>query len=311
MNIAVIGSNMVDLTSYITRMPRAGETLEAPDFKIGCGGKGANQAIAASRLGSDVLMVTRVGNDIFADNTIANFKNNGIDTRYVMRTDASSGVAPIFVDPNSQNSIIIVKGANNLLTANDIHVAAKDIQKCQLIVLQLEIPTETAYAAIRFGSDHNIPVLLNPAPAQPDLILEKVKECEFIIPNETELSLLTGMPVETIEDTKNAAGALNDAGVKNVIITMGSRGVLWIDNQGNEQIFPAINVNARDTTGAGDAFIGCFASVYVKSKNIEQAITIANYYAADSVSRLGTQTSYLDKKTFLKHYPELSEKFIN
>ena len=185
MDIVVIGSNMVDLIAYITRMPAEGETIEAPDFKMGCGGKGANQAIAAARLGADVLMLTRVGNDIFADNTIENFRKNGIDTRYILKSPASSGVAPIFVDPESHNSIIIVKGANNLLSVEDIRAAADDIRRCKLIVLQLEIPTETVYAAVRFGADNGIPVLLNPAPAQPDLVLEKVKACEFVVRNET------------------------------------------------------------------------------------------------------------------------------
>lgn len=305
MNIAVIGSNMVDLIAYITRMPAEGETIEAPDFKMGCGGKGANQAIAASRLGSEVLMLTRVGNDIFADNTIANFEKNGIDTRYVLKTNASSGVAPIFVDPESHNSIIIVKGANDLLTSNDIQMAAEDIKQCQLIVLQLEIPTETVYEAVRFGVENHIPVLLNPAPAQPDLILAKVKACEFIVPNETELSLLTGMPIDNEEDIKNAACALRDAGVKNVIVTMGKQGVLWLSQDGHEQRFPPVSVNAKDTTGAGDAFIGCFSSVYVKSGDIAQAITVANHYAADSVTRLGTQTSYLNRNEFLQQYPKL------
>ena len=281
MDIAVIGSNMVDLIAYITRMPAEGETIEAPDFKMGCGGKGANQAIAAARLGADVLMLTRVGNDIFADNTIENFRKNGIDTRYILKSPASSGVAPIFVDPESHNSIIIVKGANNLLSVEDIRAAADDIRRCKLIVLQLEIPTETVYAAVRFGADNGIPVLLNPAPAQPDLVLEKVKACEFIVPNETELSLLTGMPVDSEDDIKNAAAALRDAGVKNVA--------------------------ARDTTGAGDAFIGCFATVYVKTGDVARAITAANHYAADSVTRLGTQTSYIDREAFTRIYPEFAQ----
>lgn len=306
MDIAVIGSNMVDLIAYITRMPAEGETIEAPDFKMGCGGKGANQAIAAARLGADVLMLTRVGNDIFADNTIENFRKNGIDTRYILKSPASSGVAPIFVDPESHNSIIIVKGANNLLSVEDIRAAADDIRRCKLIVLQLEIPTETVYAAVRFGADNGIPVLLNPAPAQPDLVLEKVKACEFIVPNETELSLLTGMPVDSEDDIKNAA-ALRDAGVKNVIVTLGKRGALWLAQDGTEQHFPPVNVAARDTTGAGDAFIGCFATVYVKTGDVARAITAANHYAADSVTRLGTQTSYIDREAFTRIYPEFAQ----
>ncbi|RFT40572.1 ribokinase, partial [Gardnerella vaginalis] len=143
MEIAVVGSNMVDLISYINRMPTDGETVEAPDFHMGCGGKGANQAVAASRMGSKVLMVTRVGNDVFAENTINNFEKNGIDSKFVMRTDATSGVAPIFVDPQSRNSIIIVKGANAKLKPNDVEKARSEISKCKLIVLQLEIPLET------------------------------------------------------------------------------------------------------------------------------------------------------------------------
>lgn len=306
MDIAVIGSNMVDLISYITRMPAEGETIEAPDFKMGCGGKGANQAIAAAKLGAKVLMLTRVGNDVFADNTIENFRKHGIDSRYILKSEASSGVAPIFVDPESHNSIIIVKGANNLLSPADIEAAKQDILKCKLIVLQLEIPTETVYYAIEFGKQHNIPVLLNPAPAQPDLVLEKVKSCEFIVPNETELSLLTGMPVDNEDDIKNAAHALQQAGVKNVIVTLGSKGALWLNEQGQERRFAAVTVKAQDSTGAGDAFIGCFSHVYVKTGDIAQAIEAANHYAADSVTRLGTQSSYHERAAFVADYPALA-----
>ncbi|WP_124054035.1 ribokinase [Arcanobacterium ihumii] len=304
MDIAVIGSNMVDLISYIHRMPKEGETIEAPDFKLGCGGKGANQAVAAARLGSDVLMLTRVGNDVFADNTIQNFEANGIDTKYVIRTEATSGVAPIFVDPESHNSIIIVKGANAQLSPQDIEDAKEDISKCKLIVLQLEVPLETVYAAIRFGKEHNIPVLLNPAPAQPDLVLAEVKDCEYFVPNESELSLLTGMPVDTVDDVRNAAGALLEAGVKNVIVTLGWRGVLWVSNE-KEILLAGTQVNAKDTTGAGDAFIGCFSHHLVQTGDVEASLRMANLYAADSVTKLGTQTSYATRDEFLKAFPEV------
>lgn len=307
MDIAVIGSNMVDLVTYINRMPVEGETVEAPNFKLGCGGKGANQAVAAAKLGSEVLMLTRVGNDIFAENTIENFRRHNIDTRYILKSDASSGVAPIFVDPESRNSIIIIKGANKLLTAADIDAAAEDIKKCKLIVLQLEIPTETVYAAVKFGEEHGIPVLFNPAPAQPDLVLDQVKSCEFIVPNETELSLLTGMPVDSEDDIRKAAVALHQASVKNVIVTLGSKGVLWLDQDGKERMFPSFKVKARDTTGAGDAFIGCFSHVYVKTGDIAKAIETANRYAADSVTRLGTQTSYCDRSSFIADHPEQAQ----
>ena len=295
--IAVIGSNMVDLISYIRRMPKEGETLEAPDFSMGCGGKGANQAVAASRLGSRVLMVTRVGNDIFADNTIANFKRNGIDTTSVLPTEATSGVAPIFVDEESRNSILIIKGANALLTPADLKAAEADVARCRLIVLQLEIPLETVYAAIEMGQRLGIPVLLNPAPAQPDLLLERVKGCDFLVPNESELSLLTGMPVDTEQDVRRAASVLRRAGVPHVIVTLGSRGVLWLSDDG-EELLPATATQPLDTTGAGDAFIGCFSHVLVETGDIREALVQANAYAGDSVTKRGTQTSYATAEEF-------------
>ena len=297
MDIAVIGSNMVDLISYIERMPAEGETVEAPNFAMGCGGKGANQAVAAARLGSSVRMVTRVGNDIFADNTIANFERNGIDTTYVLPTEATSGVAPIFVDEESHNSIIIVKGANALLTPDDVRAAEEDIATCRLIVLQLEIPLETVYEAVALGKRHGIPVLLNPAPAQPDLVLAKVRDCEYIVPNETELSLLTGMPTETMEDVRNAASVLLDVGIPNVIVTLGERGALWLTADG-EHIIDAVTVDAHDTTGAGDAFIGCFSHYLVVDGDVLEALKKASHYAADSVTRPGTQSSYADAEQF-------------
>ena len=268
MDIAVIGSNNVDLITYIDRMPAQGETLEAPDFQMGCGGKGANQAVAAARLGSEVLMLSRVGNDIFAENTINNFKRNGIDTKYVLPTEATSGVAPIFVDRDSNNSILIIKGANDLLTPADIEDAAVDIAKCKLIVLQLEIPLETVYAAIDFGNEHGIPVLLNPAPAHPDLDIERVKGATYFMPNETELALLTGLPVDTLDEVKVAAQLLLDKGVQDVVVTLGSRGALWINGE-HETLIPAVEVKARDTTGAGDAFIGCFSHYLVATGDVE------------------------------------------
>lgn len=300
MKIAVIGSNNVDLISYIHRMPEQGETVEAPDFRLGCGGKGANQAVAAARLGAEVLMLTRVGNDLFAENTIQNFRDNGIDDKYILRTDATSGVAPIFVDEKSDNSIIIVKGANALLSREDLENAREDIAKCQLIVLQLEISLETVYAAVELGEELGIPVLLNPAPATPELSLQRVKGVDFIVPNETELSLLSGMPVETLEDISNAAHVLLNVGIKNVIVTLGARGVLWITEDG-EQLIEANKVAAKDTTGAGDAFIGCFSYSWTKTGDIGESLRVANIYAGDSVTRFGTQTSYATAAEFEKN----------
>lgn len=295
MDIAVVGSNMVDLISYINRMPNDGETVEAPDFRMGCGGKGANQAVAASRMGSEVLMVTRVGNDMFADNTIRNFEDNGIDTKYVMRTDATSGVAPVFVDPQSRNSIIIVKGANAKLTPADVQGVKEAIAGCKLIVMQLEIPLDTVYATIELANELNIPVLLNPAPADPALLLDKVSGVEFIVPNESELSLLSGMPVDTRADILNAAHVLLDAGIPNVIVTLGSKGALWVTAD-KEVMVEAEKVEAVDTTGAGDAFIGCFSHTWTRTGDVAASIEAANKYAGDSVTKRGTQTSYATAK---------------
>lgn len=292
MDIAVIGSNMVDLISYIDKMPKEGETLEAPDFEIGCGGKGANQAVAAAKMGSKVMMVTKVGDDLFADNTIQNLKHYGIDTEFTNKVlGTSSGVAPIFVDPDSRNRILIIKGANQHLLPDDVDRAAEKLKKCSLIVLQLEIPLETIYKAIEFGNENGIPVILNPAPATKDLDFSYVCKCDFFIPNETELEILTGMPVETEVQIKAAALTLIEKGVKDVIVTMGSRGVMWI-NKEDAQMVDSYKVDAIDTTGAGDAFIGCFAHYFVKDKDILQAIKMATVFAALSVTKRGTQSSY-------------------
>jgi ribokinase len=296
--IAVIGSNMVDLITYIDRMPARGETLEAPGFALGCGGKGANQAVAAAKLGADVLMLTKVGDDLFADNTLANFQRFGIDTRYVQRVPGvSSGVAPIFVQADSHNSILIVKGANAHLAPADIDVAAQALRECSLIVLQLEINVDTVYHAIEFGRAHNIPVLLNPAPALSGLSREHLAQLDFLVPNESELALITGQTVDSPESAHKAAQTLVANGIRHVIVTLGQQGALYVGEEGEFQI-PGLAVAARDTTGAGDAFIGCFIHHWSRDRDIRAAMTQAVAYSACSVTGLGTQTSYPDAHAF-------------
>lgn len=296
---------MVDLISYIDKMPKEGETIEAPDFAIGCGGKGANQAVASAKLGSNVMMVTKVGDDLFADNTIQNFKNYGIDTEFTNKVPGtSSGVAPIFVDPKSRNRILIIKGANQHLLPEDVDRAAEKLKKCSLIVLQLEIPMETVYYAIQFGNENGIPVILNPAPASADLDFTFVCKSDFFIPNESELEMLTGMPVENDEQIHKAALTLIEKGLKNVIVTMGSRGVMWV-TEDEKHIIDAYQVDAIDTTGAGDAFIGCFAHFYVQHKDVLYAIKQATAFSALSVTKRGTQISYpslAELEQFLKKH---------
>ncbi|WP_212625015.1 ribokinase [Pseudomonas sp. PP3] len=296
--IAVIGSNMVDLITYIDRMPAQGETLEAPGFALGCGGKGANQAVAAAKLGADVLMLTKVGDDMFADNTLANFQRFGIDTRHVQREPGvSSGVAPIFVQADSHNSILIVKGANAHLVPTDIDAAAQALHECSLIVLQLEINVETVYYAIEFGREHKIPVLLNPAPALSGLSREHLAQLDFLVPNESELALITGQVVDSPASARDAAQTLVSSGIRHVIVTLGQQGALYVGEEGEFQI-PGLRVAARDTTGAGDAFIGCFVHHWSRDRDIRAAMTQAVAYSACSVTGLGTQTSYPDAPAF-------------
>jgi ribokinase len=296
--IAVIGSNMVDLITYIDRMPVQGETLEAPGFALGCGGKGANQAVAAAKLGADVLMLSKVGDDMFADNTLANFQRFGIDTRYVQRVPGvSSGVAPIFVRADSHNSILIVKGANAHLLPADIDAAAADLRECTLIVLQLEINLPTVYYAIEFAHRHGIAVLLNPAPALAGLSAEHLAQLDFLIPNESELALITGHVVDSPDSARIAARTLVASGIRHVIVTLGEHGALYVGEEGEFEV-PGQRVDARDTTGAGDAFIGCFVQHWSRDGHIRHAMEQAVAYSACSVMALGTQTSYPDSEAF-------------
>lgn len=298
---------MVDLISYVKRMPTNGETLEAPEFSIGCGGKGANQAVAAAKYGSKVMMVTKVGDDIFADNTIKNFNYYNIDTTFVERVkNVSSGVAPIFVDPSGQNRILIIKGANQYLTPNDIDKASENLKTCKFIILQLEINLDTVYYVIKFAAENGIPVLLNPAPANAMLNIEKINKCDFLVPNETELESMTKMPTITNKDIENAAMSLVKKGIRNVIVTMGSRGSMWVTKKGVHTL-KAFHVKSIDSSGAGDAFIGCFSSCYVKNNDVLEAMHEASAFAALSVMKKGTQKSYPSKSdidVFLKKYKE-------
>lgn len=174
--IGVVGSNMVDLITYVNRMPGPGETLEAPAFEMGCGGKGANQAVAAARLGADVMMVTRVGDDVFGDNTIRNLESFGVDTRHVVKVAGkSSGVAPIFVEQSGENSILIVKGANADLLPAEVDKAAADLKQCGLILMQMEVPVETVYHTIELAAQNGIETILNPAPAAANLDPERIR----------------------------------------------------------------------------------------------------------------------------------------
>ncbi len=297
--IAVVGSNMVDLITYTDRMPAPGETIEAPRFEMGCGGKGANQAIAAARLGADVMMVTKVGDDIFADNTIRNFEASGIDTRFVERVPGtSSGVAPIFVEPSGENSILIIKGANALLTPADVDKAEEALKDCTLIVMQLEVPLETIYHTVALGARHGIETLLNPAPAPAELDAARIESLTFLVPNQTELATISGLPVDNEADAETAARALVARGIRTVIVTLGGRGAMLVSAGAETRRIGAVPVTPVDTTGAGDAFIGAFSRFYVDAGDMAAALEKAVRYAADSITRPGTQKSYATAEAF-------------
>lgn len=301
--IAVVGSNMMDLVTYVDHMPLRGETVEAPSFEMGHGGKGANQAIAAARLGSPVVMVTRVGEDAFADATLANFARNGIDTTHVLRTPgAPSGVAPIFVEPSGENSILIVKGANAHLAPADVDAAADLLKGCALILMQLEIPVETVYHTVRRAKEWGVPTLLVPAPALPDLDVARLADLAFLTPNETELATLTGLPVETEAQVEAAAKSLTARGIGTVVVTMGGRGALLVAGDEVRRVAP-VKVEPVDTTGAGDAFIGAFAHFHTQGLPVFEALGEAATYAADSITRRGTQRSYATAADFRTRFP--------
>lgn len=298
MKIAVIGSTMMDAVTYTDRAPVAGETRTAHGFHTAGGGKGANQAIAAAKLGADVLFVTMTGDDLFGAACRENYKKAGLDTTCVgTAAGTPNGVAAITVEDDGQNRILITRGANDHLTPEKIAAYEPEIAKCGLIVLQLEVPLATVYAAIDLGVRHHIPVLLNPAPATTDLSIEKACLADYFLPNETELAILTGMPTETEAEIEAAAKKLLDKGLKNVVVTMGSRGSLWLA-KGRKEHIPTTKVTAVDSTGAGDAYVGCFAASLAAGMDPLKGLQRAAKYAAQSVTRKGTQDSYLTKAEF-------------
>src|SRR5271165_5426976 len=295
--IAVIGSANVDLTTFSDRFPRPGETIFGQRFDLGFGGKGANQAVAARLCGAEVVMVAKVGNDLFGEATIKNFSALGIDTAHVGIVEGvSSGVAPIFVEPNGQNRILVIKGANGTLSPVDIDAAAETLKSADAIVLQFEIPLETVYYAVQFADKNKIRCIVNPAPAQP-ADLQALRTADYFIPNESEAESITGLPVHSIEEAKLCSKALIEKGFARVILTLGSRGSL-IATKNACELFPPSAVTPVDTTGAGDAFIGSFAVFLAEGLPERDALARANLYAALSTMKVGTQTSFHSRAEF-------------
>jgi ribokinase len=295
--IAVVGSANVDLTTFTDEFPRPGETLFAPSFDLGFGGKGANQAVAARLCGADVYMVARVGSDLFGPATIKNFENLGIDAEHVKVVDGvASGVAPIFVEKSGQNRILVVKGANDRLLPADVDAAAPMLKQADCIVMQFEIPLTTVYHTIRFAREHGIKCILNPAPGQP-VDLSQLSGLDYLVPNETEAEAIGGQPVKNLDDAKRCAATLLKGGIRRVIITLGANGALLAGSEGMEHV-PAFTVKTVDSTGAGDAFIGSFAVFLGEGLEEREAVKRANLYAGLSTTGVGTQKSFKDRAAF-------------
>jgi ribokinase len=295
--IAVVGSANIDLTTFTDRFPKPGETIFGQKFDLGFGGKGANQAVAARLCGADVFMVARVGSDLFGPATIENFKKLGIDTTHVKQVEGlSSGVAPIFVEANGQNRILVVKGANDALKPADVDTAAETLTAADCIVLQFEIPLETVYYTVAFARKRGIRCILNPAPGQP-VDMSALAGLDYFVPNESEAETITGIAVRNVADAKRCAEKLVAGGIRRAIITLGANGS-FLAGPGVSEHVPPFAVKSIDSTGAGDAFIGSFAVFLAEGVPEQEAVRRANLYAGLSTTGIGTQKSFYDRARF-------------
>jgi len=282
----------MDLVVRLPKIPRPGETLLGGIFHTYPGGKGANQAVAASRLGGHVTMVGCVGEDSFGRELINTLSNEGIDTSHIyVQRESSTGVALIQVDDQAQNSIAVASGANYFLSSSYVEKAMQAIEKIDVVVMPLEIPLEAIYTAALIANRRGAKVILNPAPAQ-DLASDLLSKVDYLIPNEFEVAIMTGIQIESTADALRAAQQLFYNGVKNLIVTLGDKGSVVFDGKTNENVnIPAWKVQAVDTTAAGDCFIGALAVGLSEGKSIINAAKFASAAAAVSVTRVGAQPS--------------------
>jgi ribokinase len=289
-SIVVIGSSNTDMVIKSDHLPAPGETILGGSFFMNPGGKGANQAVAAKRLGGNVTFIAKVGDDMFGEGAVRLFREEGIDTEYML-TDPlhPSGVALITVDQKAENTIVVASGANAHLFPADLAGATKVIQNAAFVLMQLEIPLETVNYAAELAAAHGSKVILNPAPACP-LPAELFKHISIITPNETEAEMLTGIPVTDTDSTRAAAMVLRMKGIETVIITLGAKGA-FISGPQTELMVPAPVVKAVDTTAAGDVFNGALAVALAEGMDMADAVDFGCRAAAISVTRLGAQAA--------------------
>jgi ribokinase len=294
-SIAVVGSLNMDLVIRSPRIPRPGETIIGGDLHIVPGGKGANQAVAAARLGARVSMVGRMGQDAFADPLLESLAADGVDRTFVVRDGgAATGVALIVVDDSGENSIVVSSGANMRLSAADIMAAEAAIAAADLLILQLEVPLESVMRSAELARAHGAQVLLNPAPARP-LPARLLSMVDVLVPNESEAALLTGLPADADGEAAKAAKALLGSGVEAVILTLGERGALAA-REGETEFAPAFAVQPVDTTAAGDAFVAGLAVALAEGKGLREAVRWGNAAGGLATTKLGAQPSLPTRK---------------
>ena len=288
--IAVVGSLNIDLIAYAKRVPAAGETVIGDRFQMGFGGKGANQAVMAARLGGRVAMVGALGDDVYADMTFGNLARQRVGATHVARVKGSSGVAPIWVEPDGTNRIIVVGGANDLVDPAAAADAVRSLDGVRVVVGQLEIPQGVTAAAFRAAREAGAVTILNPAPAA-ELAPDLLAAADWLIPNETEFSILAGVESFDPEDDGELVRFAGSLGPR-LAITLGARGAAAVGRDGSVARVPAQRVNAVDTTGAGDAFVGAFAYGLAAGLDERSALRLGILCASDSVTKPGTQSSF-------------------
>lgn len=289
--VTVFGSFVVDLMGRTPHLPQKGETVMGSMFKMGPGGKGFNQGVAAHKAGADVTMITKVGKDSFADVALNTMKELNMKSNYVFSSsDVQTGVALIMVDENtSQNEIVVIPGACNNIEDKEIESIEEVIKSSEYLLIQLETNMSSIEKVINIAHNNGVKVILNTAPVQP-ISDELLNNVDMVTPNEVEAEILTGIKIETEDDMRNTAQFFFNKGVKQVVITLGQRGV-YIANKEMQELIPAYSVKALDTTGAGDAFNGGLVAALSEGKSLKEAAKFANALAALSVQKLGTTIS--------------------